>query len=408
MLPVLEAQREQPHRARLVGDRSPNAPAAGRRTAAPARRPAGRSRARSRPWPPRSALASVAKARGSSRNMLRGSWSSRTISASADRGPHAPAVERPGPRPRSQVSRNRSRQVASSASPPAYQPSGPTSSSQKAEQLLRLGVHAAHPCNFPHHSPAAAKRKAARSPDGPLAPSTAPRLAAAAARLRHALRRLERDGRGLRQHRRVGLRCPPPPAPPAGSCDSRHRAAISASSPPTKPKNASAPNVVISQPISSGPEIAPRPLMNSSPPEAAAMSAGCEEVVGVGDQQRIERVRHRPEHEADRDHHRRRRRRRRCRRSRRPRRSAVSAMISTRRSIRSDSQPIGNSAQQPAGVDARHEQRDLVHATAPSRCRRPRPSRRCPRTRPPSRNVPTQPSGEMRNSWRSVMRLAAW
>ena len=78
----------------------------------------------------RRARSSVAKARGSSRNMLRGNWSVRISAASAPSGPRA-AQSGARVAAASHAGRKRSRIVWSSEVLRAYQPSAPTSSTQK-------------------------------------------------------------------------------------------------------------------------------------------------------------------------------------------------------------------------------------------------------------------------------------
>ena len=141
-LAAAEVDEEQPHRLVLVGQDLGMHQRHVEELPLRQRHPLVAGRAGSRSLATASARASLAKARASPRNMLRGNWSSRMTSARQD-------VRR-----RSASRRGRRRAPVSQSAPPAvadrrrralssarYQPSGPSRRARSRELLARVAVH---------------------------------------------------------------------------------------------------------------------------------------------------------------------------------------------------------------------------------------------------------------------------
>ncbi len=114
------------------------------------------------------------------------------------------------------------------------------------------------------------------------------------------------------------------------------------------------PTCAIIQPATTGPKIAPSPFRKISPALAAGHLLLRQEVVGIGDQQRIERVDHAAQQHRRPDKQREGQRQRKAadQHGDRPD-DATAPRISLRRSIRSDAQPMGYWKHQPAHIHAR-------------------------------------------------------
>ena len=188
---------------------SPSASAACRRTAARAAPPAGRARAGSRPWRPRAPARRWRRPARSPRNMLRGNWSSRMMSARHDPRRRAATRRARRPAPTSQSAPQRSRivgverlvgavpalradlvepEVAASPPPVAVHRSSPVREQQSFTDAAANGKPL---------SRARPPRRRARSP--PPAPPRAPpaRPAAAPAHRTRSRRRRRPLGRAL-------------------------------------------------------------------------------------------------------------------------------------------------------------------------------------------------------------------